>query len=114
MTASAALLVVLGAAVGAPLRLLASHRWDDRWPLGTLLVNLVGSLVLGALVGAGVDGSALALLGTGFCGALTTYSAFAVQSVALGARAGAAYVGATVGGCLLLATLGHVLATVLF
>ena len=37
--------------------------------------------VLGALVGAAVEGQWLALLGTGFCGGLTTYSAFAVQSV---------------------------------
>lgn len=114
MTAGAALLVVLGAAVGAPLRLLASHLLDGRWPHGTLLVNLVGSLALGALSGAGVDGAALALLGAGFCGALTTYSSFAVQAVGLGRRTGAAYAGATVVGCLLLATLGYALAAVLF
>ena len=114
MSAAAALLVVLGAAVGAPLRLLAAHRWDDRWPHGTLAVNLSGSLLLGGLVGAAVGGHALALLGTGFCGALTTYSSFAVQSVTLGGRRGTAYAGATIGGCLLLATLGHVLARTLF
>ena len=51
-------------------------------------MNLVGSFVLGALVGAAVDGHWLALLGTGFCGGLTTYSAFAVQSVQGGPRAG--------------------------
>ena len=50
-------------------------------PRGTLAVNTVGSLALGALVGAAVSGDAMALLGTGFCGALTTYSAFAVQTV---------------------------------
>lgn len=114
MTATAALLVALGAAVGAPLRLLAGHRWDDRWPRGTLAVNLAGSLLLGALVGAAVDGAWLALLGTGFCGGLTTYSSFAVQSAGLGTRRGTAYVVATVGGCLTLATLGHVLVTTLF
>lgn len=118
MTGTAALLVALGAAVGAPLRLLATHRWDGpgdhRWPHGTLAVNLVGSLVLGALVGAAVDGRLLALLGTGFCGALTTYSSFAVQSVRLGTRRGTAYAATTVGGCLLLATLGHLAARALF
>ncbi|KQT92216.1 hypothetical protein ASG49_09745 [Marmoricola sp. Leaf446] len=114
MTAGTALLVALGAAVGAPLRLLAAHRWDGRWPHGTLLVNLVGSLVLGGLVGAAVGGHVLALLGTGFCGALTTYSSFAVQSVDLGARRGTAYAAATVGGCLLLATTGYALAATLF
>ncbi len=114
MTATAALLVALGAAVGAPLRLLAAHRWDGRWPHGTLAVNLAGSLLLGALVGAAVGGHALALLGTGFCGALTTYSSFAVQSVTLGSRRGAAYAGATIGGCLALATAGYAFAATLF
>ncbi|ROR92606.1 fluoride efflux transporter FluC [Nocardioides aurantiacus] len=118
MTATAALLVALGAGLGAPLRLLAAHRWDGpgerRWPHGTLTVNLVGSLLLGLLVGAAVDGHLLALLGTGFCGALTTYSSFAVQAVTLGGRRGTAYAAATVGGCLLLATLGHVAARALF
>ena len=115
LDAGAGLLVALGAAVGAPLRLLVGHHLDRdlprRLPLGTLTVNLVGSLVLGALVGAAVDGHAMALLGTGFCGGLTTYSAFAVQSVAAGRRRGAAYVVLTVAGCLLMATLGHLAAT---
>ena len=75
------LLVALGAAVGAPLRYLAGHWLDRRLHWGTLLVNLVGSAMLGALVGAAVEGHWLALLGTGFCGGLTTYSAFAVQTV---------------------------------
>ena len=114
MSATAALLVALGAAVGAPLRLLVAHRLDGRWPAGTLAVNLAGSLLLGGLVGAAVDGGWLALLGTGFCGALTTYSSFAVQSVRLGPRRGAAYVVATLAGCVLLATLGHAVAGALF
>ncbi len=115
--ADAGLLVALGAAVGAPTRLVAGH-WLDRGlphrlPWGTLLVNLVGSSVLGALVGAAVTGDPMALLGTGFCGGLTTYSAFAVQTVAAGWRRGSAYAVVTVGGCLLTATLGHLLATAL-
>jgi len=107
------LLVALGAAVGAPLRYLAGHWLDRRLHWGTLLVNLVGSFVLGALVGGAVEGRAMALLGTGFCGGLTTYSAFAVQSVRGGPRQGAAYVVVTVAGCLALATLGHLLAMAL-
>jgi len=70
-----ALLVALGAAVGAPLRFLVAQ-----WLPGlraTLLVNVAGSAVLGALVHPGA--STLALVGTGFCGALTTFSAFAVE-----------------------------------
>jgi fluoride exporter len=86
-----ALLVALGAAVGAPLRYLTGRALDARFPWGTLTVNLLGSALLGALVGAAVDGHALALLGTGFCGGLTTYSTFAVQSVQGGRRRGTAY-----------------------
>ena len=105
------LLVALGAAVGAPLRYLAGHLLDRRFHWGTLVVNLVGSAILGALMGAAVDGDSLALLGTGFCGGLTTYSAFAVQSVRGGRRRGTAYVVMTIAGCLAAATLGHLLAS---
>ena len=108
------LLVALGAAVGAPLRLLVGQRLDRdlprRLPWGTLLVNLVGSAVLGALVGAAVHGHPMALLGTGFCGGLTTYSAFSVQTVGAGPRRGTAYAALTIGGCLVAATLGHLVA----
>lgn len=85
-----ALMVVLGAAVGAPLRLLAGHYLDRRTHWGTLAVNLAGSALLGWLVGHGTDGHALLLLGTGFCGALTTFSTFGYETVRLledGARA---------------------------
>jgi fluoride exporter len=74
-----ALMVAVGAAVGAPLRFLAGHWLDRHVHWGTLLVNLVGSFVLGALVGGDVNGEALALLGTGFCGGLTTYSTLALE-----------------------------------
>ncbi len=103
------LLVALGAAVGAPLRYLAGHLLDRRLHWGTLVVNLLGSGLLGALLAGAIDGNWLALLGTGFCGGLTTYSSFAVQSVQAGPRRGTAYVVATVAGCLLAATLGHLL-----
>ncbi|MGZ4594949.1 MAG: fluoride efflux transporter FluC [Actinomycetes bacterium] len=106
------LLVVLGAMVGAPLRLLAGHHLDrvggDRpvhW--GTLVVNLLGSALLGWLVGHGVDGRPMLLLGTGFCGALTTYSAVSVQSVNRGGWPGLAYAVGTVLGCLAAAWLGY-------
>jgi CrcB protein len=86
------LLVALGAAVGAPIRLVCGRLLDGRLPWGTLAVNLVGSLLLGALGGAGVSAPAMALLGTGFCGGLSTYSSFAVQSVEGGPRRGPTYV----------------------
>lgn len=91
-----ALLVCLGAGFGAPLRLLAGHFLDGRTPWGTLLVNLTGSAFLGWLLGHGVDGRPWALFGTGFCGAFTTYSAMAVQSVNRSRLAGTAYAVGTV------------------
>lgn len=68
-------LVVVAAAGGAVLRHLVATGLDAR--RGTLLVNVVGSLVLGLLVGAEVGGTTLVVLGTGLCGALTTWSTFA-------------------------------------
>jgi CrcB protein len=105
-----ALLVALGAAVGAPLRLLAGHHLDRRTHWGTLLVNLLGSALLGWVVGQGIDGRPLLLVGTGFCGAFTTYSAVAVQSVNRGGWRGLAYAVGTVAGCLALAWVAFVTA----
>jgi CrcB protein len=84
-----AVLVFLGAAVGAPLRYLTDRavqaRHDSLFPWGTFTVNLVGCLVLGAVAGAGaaVPSTVLALVGTGFCGALTTYSTFSYETLRL-------------------------------
>ena len=82
------LLVVLGAAVAAPLRLLADRvaaaRRGPGSVLGTLTVNVAGSAVLGVLLGLrGVPPAALALVGTGFCGTLTTFSTFGYDVVRL-------------------------------
>jgi fluoride exporter len=82
-----AVLVALGAAVGAPLRYLTDRavqsRHQSTFPWGTLTVNVAGSLVLGLLAGLPAGFAVTALLGTGFCGALTTYSTFSFESVAL-------------------------------
>jgi CrcB protein len=80
-------LVFAGAVVGAPLRYLTDRaiqaRHDSVFPWGTLSVNLVGCLILGLLSGSGLSASWLALLGTGFCGALTTYSTFSYETLRL-------------------------------
>ena len=82
-----ALLVAVGAVVGAPLRLLVTRlaaRGDRDPARGTLAVNVAGSAVLGALLGSGtVAPWVVALIGTGFCGTLTTFSAFGADTVRL-------------------------------
>lgn len=83
--------VCLGAAVGAPGRYLVDRavqaRHDSLMPWGTMLVNVVGSLVLGVLVGLStgreVPETVMLTLGTGLCGALTTYSTFGYETVRL-------------------------------
>ena len=84
-------LVLIGGALGAPLRyltdLLVQARHDSILPWGTLTVNVVGSFVLGAVGAAVAVGGApswvMTLLGTGFCGALTTFSTFGFETVRL-------------------------------
>jgi CrcB protein len=102
-----ALWVALGAAVGAPLRYAVGRRLDGPVPLGTLVVNLVGSLLLGMAVGWSIDGSAAALVAVGFCGGLTTYSAFAVQTRDLDLLPATLYAVATIGLGLLACALGY-------
>ena len=81
------LLVVAGALAGAPLRLLVIRlaARNGRDPAaGTLVVNVAGSAVLGAVLGAGsAPGWVVALIGTGFCGTLTTFSTFGADVVRL-------------------------------
>ncbi|MEU1347835.1 fluoride efflux transporter CrcB [Streptomyces sp. NPDC005775] len=85
------LLVIIGAAVGAPLRYLTDRavqaRHDTVFPWGTFTVNVSGCLVLGVLTGAVAAGAASShlrlLLGTGLCGALTTYSTFSYETLRL-------------------------------
>ncbi|QGN48475.1 fluoride efflux transporter CrcB [Micromonospora sp. WMMD558] len=116
-----ALLITLGAAVGAPLRYLTDRavqaRFGTAFPWGTLTVNVAGSLLLGFLVGVPVPPAVGALLGTGLCGALTTYSTFSYETLRLArtGRRGRALVNAllSVAATVTAATLGYALARAL-
>jgi len=85
------LLVALGAAVGAPLRYFTDRtiqaRHDSVFPWGTFAVNVIGSLLLGFLLGGatagGIPPAVVTAGGAGFCGALTTYSTFGYETVSL-------------------------------
>ncbi|MFI0714561.1 fluoride efflux transporter CrcB [Streptomyces inhibens] len=84
-------LVIAGAMVGAPLRYLTDRtvqrKHDSVFPWGTFTVNVVGCLILGLLTGAATAGAASSqfqlLIGTGLCGALTTYSTFSYETLRL-------------------------------
>ncbi len=85
------LAVAAGGSVGAPARFLADRLVADRvetdFPLGTYLVNMSGALLLGLLTGLGLahhlPPTVEALLGTGFCGAYTTFSTWTYETVRL-------------------------------
>ncbi|WP_380277961.1 fluoride efflux transporter CrcB [Kitasatospora purpeofusca] len=100
------LLVVAGAVVGAPLRYLTDRavqsRHDSVFPWGTFVVNVGGCLVLGLVTGAVAAGAASShlqlLLGTGLCGALTTYSTFSYETLRLAGSGAGRYAVANVAG----------------
>lgn len=85
------LLVLAGGMVGAPMRYLTDRavqsRHDTVFPWGTLAVNVIGCLVLGVVARATIHGAApasvQALVGMGFCAALTTYSTFSYETLRL-------------------------------
>jgi fluoride exporter len=82
---------VVAAAVGAPLRYLVdgaiAERAEGVFPWGTFVINASGSLVLGVLTGLSLYHTfpkvSKVILGTGFCGAYTTFSTFTYETVEL-------------------------------
>lgn len=99
--------VALGAAIGAPLRYLVDRAVtlctaSSPVPLGLLVVNVSGSAILGLVLG--LHQPTLTLVaGSGFCGALTTFSGFAWEGTRLwSVRRGAfwGFVSLMVAGCL--------------
>ena len=96
----------LAAAAGGIVRLqLSVLGWR-----GTLLVNILGSFLLGLLQGRATDPELLTVLGTGFCGALTTFGTFALEASAGPAALRVRILAANVVGCVALASLGYWLA----
>lgn len=82
--------VLVAGAVGAVLRYALSRALPVRpghLPGGILIVNVVGSAMAGALIGlaerAALDGDLRLVLVTGFCGGLTTFSTWTVETVEL-------------------------------
>jgi CrcB protein len=97
------LLVLAGAMVGAPLRYLTDRAVQARldshgavFPWGTLTVNITGSFILGLLTGAASSADVRLLLGTGLCGALTTYSTFSYETLRLAEQGARFFVAANV------------------
>ena len=91
MTLELYVMVGLGGFLGAPCRYLLdraiNRRWEPDLPWGTFMVNVSGSLVLGLITGLSLSHHlsevAKSLVGTGFCGAFTTFSTFTFETVRL-------------------------------
>ena len=81
------LLVAVGGGVGAIGRFmianLVRNTSPGSFPKATLIVNSLGSLLLGVLFGCEVGKTTLLLLGVGFCGAFTTFSTFNWETIKL-------------------------------
>jgi CrcB protein len=84
--------VALGSAVGGVMRVVLGgaiqERFTGAYPMGTFIVNITGSLLLGflmryALATPTVSAEMRALLTTGFCGGFTTFSTFSYETLML-------------------------------
>jgi CrcB protein len=86
------LIIALGGGIGSMARYLLSvfvqNKFDIFFPFGTLTVNVVGSFILGMLMGMADRGSLISqewklFLAVGLCGGFTTFSTFASENLAL-------------------------------
>jgi len=78
------LLISIGGAVGAVLRYVVGQLIDNTsFPWATLVVNALGSFILGSVIFGVSDSDILLLVSVGFCGAFTTFSSFSFQTVSL-------------------------------
>ena len=82
------ILVFLGGGFGSILRYIISknlNAYYSNFYLGTFLVNVIGCLIIGILIGLSLKNNYISenqtlLLATGFCGGFTTFSTFALES----------------------------------
>ncbi len=117
------LLVAGGGAMGALCRYLvglaALSKLGEGFPWSTFIVNVVGSFLMGVLVGLGMNSSQRAFLafGVGFLGSFTTFSAFSVETLKHAEQGQWGVFGANVIAnvtiCLIAATIGIALARML-
>jgi fluoride exporter len=77
------LYIAIGGFVGAILRYEISKKLNLDLPYGTFLVNMIGSFLLGYFFYQGMTDTMYAFLGSGFCGAFTTFSTFKLESFQL-------------------------------
>jgi len=114
MSMPIALAIALGGALGAIIRALLGRLIQTRFPFATLLVNVAGSALLTTIlmVLPETANATSGFLGTGFCGALTTFSTFILEAVLLyrnGFRGMAAlYIGTTLFLCCLASWLAFI------
>lgn len=113
------LIVFLAGGAGSAARYLLGGRIQQAaggaFPAGTLVINVTGSFLIALFMGLSLRGSGMSpelrlLLTTGFCGGYTTYSTFNYEALSLAQQGAwglaAAYLGATVAGCLAAGVLG--------
>ena len=85
------LVVAIGGAVGSVVRFwistLLTERFTETFPIGTLVVNVTGSFIIGVLAALAksdaISHSARAFLMVGVCGGYTTFSSFSLQNLQL-------------------------------
>ncbi len=88
----------------------AKRAFGEGFPVGTLMVNAVGSILLGLIAGLAIGGAisreAKLAIGVGFCGAFTTFSTFSVETLSLAQDGKLGRAAANVGLSLVLGLLG--------
>ncbi len=106
-------MIGLGGFIGAILRYGLSKKMNqEKFPYGTLVVNLLGAFLIGLVFGSGLSPIWVLLLASGLAGALTTFSTLHKELIELWhheKRKAISYAVITYGGGLLLAWIGYLI-----